>query len=824
MSIALSSVREPNRKPVVAVAASHFGLPIATLVTLLAASTPLWAQSPQDAAASADATNAQNGAAGIDQLQEVTVTAERVATSELRTPISITAISPAQLQQTNIRTPTDLKGLVPSLNIVQQGSYGNNESSIYIRGVGSAARFFNQDLAVGVYLDDIYFPTTQNLNLSFYDLQSVQILKGPQGTLFGRNTLGGAVLLETAPPGNQFGGYAQATIGTFARLDTEGAVNMPFSDTLTSRLSFHSSDVNGYINHVLDDGKNDDIHEKAARYQLRFHPGSVFTADLMGEYGESHDNGNEAITVACNNNAAYTRDYAIAHPGHTYCGDYPPLGQKYTVWGNSVQKFPSGLNAYGQNPDGTLFVLGPSGLNSPGGRTPYDDGKMGTLALRMSWNLSNALTLKSITGLRRSDLNRYYDDGTPAGLYTELVQGWDRNWSQEVQALVNVWGGRLNLVAGLFYFHDTATTIQDTGPDYDDPVGYYYANNTLEKSEAAYVQATLALTSKLNLIAGFRATQDQKGSDSKVWEGCYLSYAEELATGTGGCWIPGPSFNDVAAASGTWRHNDPRLQFQYQWTPEVMSYISATSGYLAGGFNAQLPYFPPAGVPANKFYNTPFQQETLWDYEFGTKGEWFNHRLRVDFDAYDQIFDNIQSGVLQYYNGIDVTTTTSAADGHQRGVELAVAAIPVTNLTLQASYSYLTQGYDTIFPGARGLSKKAALTSAPNKQYSLVANYTFHLANGGTIVPAANWRYVGQQHSGTYPLQYLEPGYALLGLNLNYNSPNGRWSAGLWGTNVTDKYYFNSYASYKVPNTNMGDQQIVPGRPREVGATFRYTF
>jgi iron complex outermembrane receptor protein len=774
-----------------------------------------------------------------DQLREVTVTAERIAQSELKTPIAITVLSGEQLNDANAFSSTELKGLVPSLNIVNQGgggagAFGQNQMAIYIRGVGSSSRFFNNDIGIGVYIDDVYVPTTQNLNLDFYDISSIQILKGPQGTLFGRNSFGGAVLLTAAPPGQEFGGYAQASVGSFSRLDTQGAVNIPFSDILTSRFSFYSSDVDGYITHLLDSGKNDDIHEKSARYQLHFEPSSDFNADLLLSDGESHDNGNEEITVGCNPNGHYVKDYGIAHPGsEPYCTQFKPLGQPYEVYGNTVSDFPTPLYAYNANGS----ILGPSGLSrngalSSGGRQPFDDGQLGTISLRLTWTISDELSIKSITGLRKSDLDSYRDDGTPVGLYTEEDIYWDRNYTEELQALAKLWGGRLNLVAGLYYFHDNASSIQDTGPDYDDPVGYYYGNIVEEKSLAAYLQATLAVTDKFSVILGGRENHDEKSSSSQVWEGCYGSYAQEYASqqtsttgGAGGCWIPGPAYGDYASASNTWKHFDPRVQFQYQWTPDVMSYISATSGYLSGGFNAQLPYFPPAGVPASSYYNLPFQQETLWNYEVGVKGEWFNHRLRVDIDGYDQIFNNFQTSITTYYNGIDVGTTSSGADVHERGYELQIDAIPIDNLDVIANFSRLGQGYDAIFPAAQAsLSKNAAPTSAPLEQAALLAKYTAHLSNGGAIVPALNWRYIGIQFSGSYPLQYLEPGYALLGANIAYTAPGGKWSIALWGNNVTNKYYYESYANPNVLNTNIGLQQITPGRPREVGATFRYNF
>jgi iron complex outermembrane recepter protein len=160
--------------------------------------------------------------AGADSLAEVTVTAQRVVQNLQKTPISITALSNQQLQQLNVSSTSDLRGLVPNLEILPQGgggagAYGENQLGVYIRGVGTESRFFNQDLGVGIYVDDVHLTTTQNLNLSFYDLGDVQILKGPQGTLFGKNTIGGALLLQTVKPSPDFGGYGQVTIGNFNR-------------------------------------------------------------------------------------------------------------------------------------------------------------------------------------------------------------------------------------------------------------------------------------------------------------------------------------------------------------------------------------------------------------------------------------------------------------------------------------------------------------------------------------------------------------------------------------------------------------------------------
>jgi iron complex outermembrane receptor protein len=738
-------------------------------------------------------------AGGSDALGEVTVTAQRVQQDLQKTPISITALSNQQLQQLNVSSTSDLRGLVPNLEILQQsgggaGTYGENEMGVYIRGVGTESRFFNQDLGVGIYVDDVYLTTTQNLNLSFYDLGDVQVLKGPQGTLFGKNTIGGALLLQTTKPGAEFGGYGQVTFGSFNRLDVQGAVNLPFSDILLSRLSFYTSDVDGYITHLLDSGTNDDVHEKSVRYQLRFQPTEGFTADLLTEYGESHDHGYESITTQCNPNAYYTGNYDSVHT-IPYCTQYKPLGQPYEIYGNAVAKFPTG----------------------GGGFTPFDQGKSGTVDLRLAWTINDNITLKSISALKRLDLDSYRDDGTPAGLYTELMDYADRQISQEFQALSKFWDGRLNLVAGVFYIDQKANSQQITGPDYVDPVGYYFGNIIDSTSVAAYLQGTYKITDQLSATVGVRYTRDHKDSSSNVYEGCYGSYLSEYITGTGGCWIPGPGSADYAAASGTWTHTDPRFQLDYQWTPTLMTYVSATSGYKSGGFNAQLPYL---GSP----YNLPFQEESVWNYEIGAKSEWFDRRLRANIAVFDQEYKNFQSSVQEYYNGIDVFTTTSAADGFQRGAELEIDAIPTPDLTVRATYAYLDQGYSKIFPdaAAAGLTLNTPITTAPKNEYSIAADYTVHLPGGATLIPALNWRYVGPKSEGTPPETAVTPGYGLLGANLAYNAPSQKWSIALWGKNLLNKYYYVDYSAGA--DTNMGITQVTPGRPREIGGTVRYNF
>jgi iron complex outermembrane receptor protein len=389
----------------------------------------------------------------------------------------------------------------------------------------------------------------------------------------------------------------------------------------------------------------------------------------------------------------------------------------------------------------------------------------------------------------------------------------DQQLSQELQAIASPWNGRLSLVGGLFYIHQKASSAQNTGPDYVDPVGYYYGNKTTNTSAAAYLQATLKITEKLSATAGVRYSHDHTKSASAVFEGCTGTYLEEYQTGEGGCWVPGPTAADWAGAGGTWTHTDPRFQLDYQWTPDLLTYLSATSGYESGGFNAQLPYL---GAP----YNLPYNEETVWNYEGGLKSEWLDHRLRANIAVFDQEFHNFQSSVIQYHDGVDVHTTTSAANAFERGTEVEIDAIPVQDLNIRLTYAYLDQGYSKIFPGALGLTKDTAISTAPKNAYSISADYIIHVSGGAQVVPAINWRYVGTKTQGTFPEQVQTPGYGLLGANVAYIASSGKWQVSAWARNLLDKYYYVDYSAGA--NTNMGLTQVVPGEPREYGLTLRY--
>ncbi|MBC2664020.1 TonB-dependent receptor [Novosphingobium flavum] len=740
-------------------------------------------------------------------VDELVVTAQREKANLQDTPISVTVLNDKMINQLNVHDVSDLRGLVPNLEVLPMGGggagvFGANQTSFAIRGVGSAQRFFNQDTKVGVYVDDVYLSSTYTMNANFFDIGNVQVLKGPQGTLFGKNTIGGAVLVDSHPVDETFGGYGRVTYGSYNRIEAQGAINVPLTENLGARVSFFTSDVDGYIKHLLDNRTSNDGHVRAVRGQLHYAPGAKVTFDFKAEYAKTHDNGNAFITTAINPNATYVKNYnSVFAPnptgltdGRLYQVKYQPLGLPYTIYGDNLSSFPYSPRPY------------PAML-------PFNRGDNLTIQLRTQIDLTDALKVKLITGYKEINLDSYRGDGTPAGLYTEYNEFRTDQFSQEVQVFTHMFQERLKLTAGGYFIQQNANSEQITGPDYVDPVGYYYQNNNNFPSWAAYLQGTLKPTDKLSITAGVRYTEDMKNPRTRIWtSGCSGTFLSGYQNGTGGCWVPGPDGNTLSVANKTWHHIDPRFEIDYEWRPGLMTYVSYTSGYQSGGFNTQV----GPGAPAN----VPYEQEIVRSWEGGIKSEWFDKRVRLNAAIFHQKYKNYQSSILVYYNGVDIRTTSSAANAHEWGYEAEFDARPIDALGLRANYAFLDQGYDEIFPGAQGLTLATAISSAPRHEWSVAGDYTVDLGVG-KLVAAADYRWVGVKASGTAPLIAYTPSYGLLGANISFTPAKGNWSLSVYGKNLTKKYY---YVAYSTTANGIGLATVTPGAPRTFGVTLGYKF
>jgi iron complex outermembrane receptor protein len=796
----------------------------------------------------AQSASADQPTASAGGLEEIVVTARKRSEDIQKTPISITAISASQISQANVHDITDLRGLVPNLEIVPESNYGRAAESITIRGIGQTSLVVNVDPGVGFYVDDLYVARPEGQLLGFYDLGGIQVLKGPQGTLFGKNTIGGAMLVTTQLPTEQFGGYAMFRYGEYNRIESEGALNVPINDKLQVRVSFATSDIDGYITDKLDSGTKDDQHEKSVRLQVRLKPIDDLTIDLLGEFNQHKDDGEASIVQACSDSQYVTNNYNGTHKLEpSYCTQYPVLGKQYEVYGTPHAADPTGCLTGGYRHGDCISYFGHEAA--------YTKVEVATVNLRMNYAINDNLGVKSVTGFRRSFLNdlggEYDDGGSPTCLYCEEDNTTTEQYSEEVNLNGNYLDGALKFTVGAVYVDQESGFAQNTGPDFDgDPTGYSFLDHESFESDAVYAQSSYKFTEDLELTLGARYSYDHKEVESVLWNAlgiptygadggvtakyvCYF-HAEYGATycgpydgyhdGHGGYYIPGPGANNAAGrqrAAHSYYDFDPRGQLSYQFTPDIFGYVSVTGGYQSGGFNTQL--VPVGGTNGM----IPYGKERVWDYEGGFKTEWMDHRLRVNVTGFYQQYQDIQATVLNPFVKIPTRLIENAAAAHEDGVELETEVLPIPDLVIRMNGSYLDQAYDTLSADAlaTGLTLTDPLTTAPMWNASVDVNYTYHLPWDDDIIADVNYRYVGSRDYGTPSKNdtiYPADPYYLIGAKLTYQTADGKMSASFWGTNLTGKYYANSICGNYC--SGLGLSTFSPGRPREVGLEVKYKF
>ena len=745
-------------------------------------------------------------------LQEVVVTAQKRSEDLQKTPVSVTAISGSEAAQLNILGFQDLAGFVPSLEVTPQP---NGAADLAIRGLGQTSDRVNQDVKTGLYINDMYVAKQEGNFLSFYDVESLQVLKGPQGTLFGKNTTGGAILLTSVLPSNNNTGYLQVRGGNYDRKDTEGAVNLPISDQLLSRVSFRTESAGGFVKHVLDSGLSNNINDQSVRGQLRWLPNSKLTVDFLSEYSISKTDSQTSIVTSCNDNAYFTSGFNSVH-AHTYCSLYPVLGVANEVYGGANLSIPTD-SIKTDTVTGGDYV--PNGVTRQGHPGPFNNTDVFSANFRITYNLTDEVSLKSVTTYRHTDFANYDPtQNAPEDIYAEYDASATNQLTEEANIIGKAFKGRLNYVGGVYIFQQRTNWLEDTGADYADPTGFYWFSTNKYTSYAAYGQASYKITPALELSVGARYTYDNKDAYSFLnlqtnYAPPCTTFADAFVAGIAAC-----NTNVIGVDSQHWSKFNPRVQLSYEFTPDLFAYGSVATGYNAGGFNQELTTFLGGKLLA-------YNPEKLVDYEVGIKTEWANHTLRFNLTAFRQDYSDIQTNVhVQTANGAPFGATETGASAIEEGLELEAAYAPTRDFRLSANGSLLHQYYTRVDADVSGITLNSPVDSAPKYTYSVAASYSLHLATGATITPAVNWRAVGAKPScgygGVSGSCYLDA-YGLLGSRIDFKlSENSPWILSLWGTNLLDaKVELN-----KAGDTIFGTAFYLPGRPREYGAQLTRDF
>jgi iron complex outermembrane receptor protein len=760
-------------------------------------------------------------------LEEVVVTAERREMALQDTPISIVALSTETLERKGIEDIADVALFTPNLAINGSRGYGNNQPTFSIRGI-SGGGGTTSERGVALYIDGIYVPRTNGSVFKVFDIERIEVLRGPQGTLFGRNSTGGAVRLFTKQPTQEFESYLRATVGNFDRREISGMVNIPVNDKLALRAQAAYLNEDGYVTRGSQElgGSEDWLGRIQASYEFT----DAVKLTFGGLYSDSKSDGSPQDLE--------TFDQA---PG--------------IVQGNYADWLNDALVRAGQAPLATVddprLVLDDYTLPAICLLDDFDpdwdaaceqrnNNKYYQADAKLEWELSDNLKLTSTSGYAKLD---------HVGLTDWQLLGTERRPDdveskvlyQEVQLNSALFGGRVDYVTGLNFFQEKSSSsgvlVNRRGTSTFSPAGGAQngnndgglfvsgANDVFQKSTSYgwFNSATWHATTKLNLTVGARLAHDEKEI--------------EQTRHAAGDFVPAPGTTQTTVnADDSWTEVDWRGTLDFHFTDGLMTYLTASKAYRAGQYSINILPNIRGELQSDDFIN-PVPPEEVVNYEIGARTSWFDNRLRFNPTVYFMEWSSRQAARQ--------VVDPSAATGFRIAI-VDSGDVDVYGTEVDAQFAATDRlSFDAAFGITRYKIKDPVANTGPNlfpAQASPSGNfgvtYSHPLDNFGGLAFNANYAYVGEQE--THPTtgsdsSYLLPSYSLVNSRIVWTSPGGNSTVSLFGNNLLDKTYANYATRFGGGFWDAGSgagvaaplrsaRGAVRGRPREFGVTVQYNF
>jgi iron complex outermembrane recepter protein len=731
-------------------------------------------------------------------LDEVIVTARRRDESLQRVPIAITAIDSEALQRQGVSTLTDLQQLVPSAYVTGY-SHGSTQQFFSIRGQSESGLNTGGGAgggpAVVGYFSEV--PVPMSGPGLYYDLQSVDVLKGPQGTLFGRNTTGGAILFEPQRPDlERVSGYGQLLAGSYRRTQGEAAINLPIIDgKLAIRIAGQMESREGYTRDVNTGVDYDNRHYQAARIGVLFQPNGVVEDYFIGNYLAVKEHGPGAELIAAN----------------------PAV----SAAGASILDYLAAQRARG---------VRATALDTP----ELDQGIFFNLINKTSIKLSDDLKLRNILSYSGQRVRRDDDeDGTTLVLLNSLGPApgtWQADTTtttEELQLQGISAAGAFNWQTGVYYEKDSTPNPAKQSFTQQVVLLPFFFNTTNTDlggtTTGLYGQGTYKLDQLiegLSFTAGYRRTWDRLHEGySQTLSATRIPAAGDFCLSiAGGFAYPNCAVYAEAKHGG----DSYTVGFDYQASPTTLLYLVSRQGYKSGGFNIVAATVGDIGSPAFSY-----KPETVRDVEFGVKTEWSLGTLhgRTNLAVYNSWYLNAQVNTSELIANEQEAVTQNAAHATIRGLEIENTLQPTSSTELTLNYSYMDASYTRyVTPLGQDLSQ-LPYAYAPKNKVGASARTRLPLpASIGDVWLGGNFSYQDRVFAGfsaVTPGSYV-PSYGLLGLRGEWEKINGTGlSAAVFVTNLADKVY-------RVTNedlyTTIGSSTTVYGEPRMYGVTLRYRF
>ena len=789
--------------------------------------------------------------AGVEAaVEDVVVTARRREERAQEVPAALTVVTSTRLEETGTSNIRQLQQQLPNVQFFVPNA---RNASISIRGLGSSIANDGLESAVGVFIDGVYYARPGAATFDLFDIERVELLRGPQGTLYGKNTTAGALSIETKKPSFTPEASTELSIGNYNYKQFQSTVSGPVSETVALRLTTSYSDRDGFIANVNPDSKAardlNDYNNLSVRGQALWVPSDEFTLRVIADYGRQ----DQDCCVQLIGQAIETQP-----DGSPYANNYPARARRVGY---------------------TPLPFDPSARQTDINDPQYIKMKQWGLSAEANWQVFGDHTLTSITAYREWDFDPHNDsDFTAMSVLPQVgVLSHQSQFTQEVR-LASPGGEAVDYVAGLYYFKQKIDSTQDlelgedagsilinlTGVQAIDGLIYPVINNVLNglhsyqhatpetESYAAFGQTTWNLTERLALTAGLRYTVEQKQGDFTAWyegggtvtgglAGALLPDAladavngllNTLGAGALSAPVDDQIKQQVATPEAFSASRDESnlsglVNLGYKIRDNVLAYALVSRGYKSGGINF---------ASVSPGVSRDIDPEVATGYEMGLKSSWFDNRLQLNTALYWTNVEGYQSTLI---DGQTFTTYLSnVGELRVRGVEVEGIVFPLPGLAVTGSVSY-NDAEILSYPNApcppekivkKGdechvdLSGKRA-PAAPLWSAYIGAEYSRRLGEikGQDVVGFIGGEYIYRSSYNTNPASSLTivPAYDLTNIRLGLRAPDRKWSVSLWAKNLFDEHYIVGAGG--VPQ-NLGAIIVVPGDPRTYGATVRYSW
>jgi iron complex outermembrane recepter protein len=715
-------------------------------------------------------------------LEEIVVTAQRRESNIQDTPIAVTALSSTAMEARGIKGLGNLENFAPNLQINQgRADGGGSAAAITIRGVGQNDPQFPNDPGVGLYIDGVYSARTFGGLIGLVDVDRIEVLRGPQGTLFGRNTIGGAVNIVTTPPSMEFGGHASALYGSYNRVEIKGSLNVPLVEgKLAARVSAGFTRADGLGEQLTTGRELANENRKVVRAALRATPGGDVTIDLVADYTRQRQNSTSGSIVA-----------VVPSTSGLIEGVFNPI---LAPMANAALGLPANSVFDGR------FISG-NRYDNFGTAPLADDLDSGGASLTVQWKPTDTLTLKSITAGRAYKAHIALDaDLSPYSIISTNAFQNQEQYSQEFQAFGSILDGRLRYLVGLYYFKEiardrnTVDILPGTLPTVGFEIGQISDTGLNSTNYAAFGQVDFDIVRAVTLTVGLRQNHENK------------RFTREFRHIAGGdIFIP------YQVLEKSWNSFTPRLGISWKVTDDALVYGSYAEGFKGGGWNPR-PAAASLGV-------APFEPETIKTFEVGAKTQWFDRRLTLNVAGFTSTYGDIQLPVIIPPFNIE---TKNAGTSRIYGLEVELAARPVPEATIQIGYGYFHNEYRSIAPGAAGtFTLTDKLPDAPSHTLSVGADYRFDLGSAGslTLRGDASYRSSAFKDAVNTP-EIRQPAFWLVSGRITWASEDKQFSVQVYGNNLFDTRYLSAGLDASV----LGEINGFYGRPRELGVQASYRF